>query len=132
MTAPTREWRAIAQAELEIGRMLGIGGAAWSVGRPSGEGVSAPSTTTTVGLWAGYVAEEDPAALSSAAPGATVGVKRWYAVGAGAAVVVVPPALDTTLAVGDTLTSVADSSLRFSIAAQDTVVGYVRYLLGSL
>ena len=120
----TREQRAIAQAELTIGRKLGLGGAAWSVIRPVGEGVSAPVALSPVGAWAGYVADEDPAQLGQAAPATAVGTKRWYAVGAGATLTP-----SGALAVGDILVSVADSALAFAIAAADLVAGYARYLV---
>jgi hypothetical protein len=127
--SPTREQKAIARAELTIGKKLGVGGSSWSVRRATGDGVGSPVTTATVGLWAGYVVEEDPAALAAAAPGSAVGAKGWYAVGTVDTVVATPPALDTTLTAGDTLTSVADSSIVFNVGAPDLVVGYVRYLV---
>lgn len=132
MSPPTREWRAVARAELTIARKLGVGGDAWDVTRASGDGVSTPVTTGAVGVWAGYVADEDPAALGSAAPGATVGTKRWYAVGDTEIVLPTPAGLPQALKVGNVITSQADAALTFSVAAQDTVVGYVRYLLEPL
>jgi hypothetical protein len=132
MSAVTREWRAIARAELTIARKLGVGGDAWNVTRATGDGVSAPVTSAPVGVWAGYVAEEDPATLSSAAPAATVGAKKWYAVGDTAIVLPTPPAMPQTLAIGDVIASQSDIGLRYSVAAQDRVVGYVRYLLEPL
>jgi hypothetical protein len=125
VSAASREWRAIARAEITIARKLGVGGDAWDVTRASGEGVSAPITRAAVGVWAGYVADEDVATLGMAAPAATVGTKRWYAVGDTDQLLPTPQALR----VGDTIASQATPALRFSVAAQDTVVGYVRYLL---
>jgi len=127
--APTREHKAIARAELTIGQKLGVGGSVWSVSRATGDGVSAPVAVATVGTWAGYVVEEDPAQLGSAAPGAAVGAKRWYAVGTSGSVVATPPALNTTLAAGDVLTSGEDAGIAFVVGAPDLVVGYVRYLV---
>lgn len=121
--APTREQKAIARAELTIGKKLGVGGASWSVTRATGDGVGSPVTSAIVGLWAGYVVEEDPASLGSAAPGAAVGAKAWYAVGAAATIT--PTGV---LAAGDVLTSVEDPSVAFALAAPDLVVGYARYL----
>jgi hypothetical protein len=128
----TREWRAIARAEITIARKLGVGGDAWDVVRATGDGVASPVTASPVGVWAGYVADEQPAQLAQAAPSATVGAKRWYAVGDTAIVLPTPPGLPQTLAIGDVITSQADAGLRYSVAAQDTVVGYVRYLLEPL
>jgi hypothetical protein len=128
----TREHRAIARAELTIAQKLGVGGAAWDVARPSGDGVSTPVTSSAVGVWGGYVAEEDPAQLSQAAPAAAVGAKKWYAVGDTNIVLPTPPALPQALAVGDVIVSQSDLGLRFAVAAQDRVVGYVRYLLEPL
>jgi hypothetical protein len=94
--------------------------------------VSAPVASAPVGVWAGYVAEEDPVALVNAAPAATVGAKHWYAVGDTAVVLSTPPALPATLAIGDVIVSQDSAALRFAVAAQDRVVGYVRYLLEPL
>jgi hypothetical protein len=124
--AVTREWRAVGRAELTIGQKLGVGGPVWDVTRMSGEGVASPVTASTVGTWAGYVADEDPAALSSAAPATAVGAKRWYAVGASDTLTGSPGG---TLAVGDVLASQADPDLAFLVVAVDLVVGYVRYLV---
>jgi hypothetical protein len=132
MSAVSREWRAVARAEITIAQRLGVGGDAWSVTRMAGEGVASPVMAWPIGIWAGYVAEEDPATLSSAAPAASVGAKRWYAVGDTAVVLPTPPALPATLAIGDVIVSQSDIGLRFSIAAQDRVAGYVRYLLEPL
>jgi hypothetical protein len=132
MSAVTREWRAVARAELTIARKLGVGGDAWNVTRASGDGVSAAVTSAPVGVWAGYVAEEDTTTLVNAAPAATVGAKHWYAVGDTAIVLPTPPALPATLAIGDVIVSQDSAALRFAVAAQDRVVGYARYLLEPL
>jgi hypothetical protein len=121
--APTREQKAIARAELTIGKKLGVGGAQWSVSRTTGDGVGSPVAVVAVGTWAGYVVEEDPAQLGAAAPGSAVGAKLWYAVGTAATI-----APTGSLLAGDVLTSVADPSIAFALAAPDLVVGYARYL----
>jgi hypothetical protein len=120
----TREQTLIARAALAVGRRFGIGGTAWTVSRATGDGVSVPVSRATVGTWTGYVVDETTTRLGSAAPDATVGAKRWYAVGLSAAL-----APSGTLAAGDVLTSVNDPTLVFDVAAADQTTGYVRFIV---
>ena len=120
----TREQTLIARAALAVGRRFGIGGTAWTVSRATGDGVSVPVSRATVGTWTGYVVDETTTRLGSAAPDATVGSKRWYAVGANAAL-----APTGTLAIGDVLTSVNDPTLAFDVAAADQTTGYARFVV---
>ena len=120
----TREQILIARAALAVGRRFGIGGTAWTVSRATGDGVSVPVTRTTVGTWTGHIVDETTTRLGSAAPDATVGAKRWYAVGASAAL-----APTGALTAGDVLTSVNTPTLIFDVAAADQTTGYVRFVV---
>jgi hypothetical protein len=120
----TREQTLIARAALAVGRRFGIGGTAWTVSRATGDGVSMPVSRATVGTWTGYVVDETTSRLGSAAPDATVGAQRWYAVGASAAL-----APTGTLAIGDVLTSASNAALVFDVAAVDQTTGYARFVV---
>jgi hypothetical protein len=115
--------RAIARAEITLGRLLGVGGGSWTITRTTGEGVSAAPTPTSVGTWAGYVADERVIGLEIASPGTPVGAKNWYGVAVSAS---------TPLIAGDTLASAEDTTIRYRVAAVDRVTGYARYILEPL
>jgi hypothetical protein len=91
--------------EGELGER-GVGGAAWTVTRRSGDGVGAATTVTTVGTAAALIGERPAGQLASAAPGSLVGKTEWEAI-----VIASGPALLPE----DTLTSVASPTISFRL-----------------
>ena len=111
--------RALARGVLLIGRLLGVGGDAWEVLTPTGNGITGARTYTLVETWRGYVLEQRNVQEAGAATGAPVGRdQQWEAVGA-----------DPLPAPGTLLRSVAQPTLAFSIIAPDVTVGYYRAIL---
>lgn len=87
-------------------RARGVGGAAWTITRQSGEGVGTPTAPATIGTTAALIGERPAGQIGSAAPGSLVGKTEWelIIIGAGPA-----------LAPEDVLTSVASPALAFRL-----------------
>jgi hypothetical protein len=128
----TATQQALAAGALRIAELLGIGGEHWQVtAHDAGDGLSGPAGETLIGLWPGRVKRATSTQASPTAPGLPAGTEAWHAIGADDQVVVTPD-WGVPLAVGHILTSVADESLRFRVAARIPVAGHARYLLETL
>jgi hypothetical protein len=116
----SREQRAIAKAELLIGRKLGVGATTWDVERLSQSGVGAATAVSGL-VWAGYVVDEADPRAAEAAAGATVAGQQWAAVA---------PESSIALQGDDVLVSRDRAGLRFVVTGAAVVEGYAKYTLG--
>jgi hypothetical protein len=112
----TREQRAIAQAELTIGKKLGVGGSSWDVTRTPGTG-AATRTPALAGTWDGYVYDDTPPRTAAPAPGGAVVDQQWAGVAREDAI---------PLQQGDLI---SDGTHRFTVVGVQTVTGYHKYSL---
>lgn len=123
---------ALAAGALQIAAAFGVGGDRWDVSAPGGDGLSGPALAPAIGLslgvWAGHVKRAEATALTPAAPGVPAPAELWHAIGADD-VISMGGGFTTPLAAGHTLTSQADPSLRFRVAASVRVAGYARFIL---
>lgn len=97
-----------------------IGGNTWTVSRPAAnDGVSAPGGATNPGSITGYAVSPRYATLVPLLSGSPVPIDTWRLY------------TNTTqnLQVGDTITSAADFSLKFTIQSEEMRIGYVVYIL---
>ena len=110
----------IPQGILASVEMQAIGGATWTVSRPaSNDGVSNPGSPTSPGSITGYAVSPKYIALATVIAGTSIPIDTWRLF------------TNTTqnLQVGDTITSAADSSLKFTIQSEEMRIGYVVYIL---
>lgn len=125
--------QALAEGALLIGELFGLGGETWAVSGPAGDGVSGPTGPAELGTWTGRVKRSRATQAQDLAARVSRPVTEWHAIGADAAITPLDPDDEPlTLAVGYTLTSVADPSLRFLVKDPHVVAGYVRFILEEL
>ncbi len=98
--------RALAQRSIAE---VAVGGPTWSVSRPSGNGVSGPTSSSSAGTITGYAYQEQPAGIVVNVVGSTVPSAPWRFL-----------LVSGTLLPGDTITSAASASIKFVVRAPDT------------
>jgi len=110
---------AIANGAVLLTRLFGVGGGAWDVLTPTGDGITANRTYTATGTWSGYIAEGQVARESAVAAGVpAAGDKRWEAISRNA----IPQP-------GTILRSVATPTIAFLVVAPDVVPDYYRAIV---
>jgi len=107
---------AIANADLTLARLFGVGGQTWTILLATGDGVTAERTFAGTATWTGFIVEEWVLVESTTSAGNIVGsAKQWFAVGSQA--LPVP---------GSRLQSVATPRYVFEVGASEIVSGYAR------
>lgn len=110
----------IPAAVLRAVQVYAIGGSTWSVSRPAtSDGVNAPGAPTAPGNITGWVISPQAAVLVGSLTGTAIGDDKWRMF------------TDTVQNVqpGDTITSAADSSLKFIIQTEEPQIDHVVYIL---
>lgn len=110
-----KAWTKFAKLERTIGRYFGVGGTAWAVYTPAGDGITAARTPTYSGEWVGDVVQVDPSGEGQTA-GAPILAESFTATGAAA------------LPSDCLIRSRADPTLCFQVGVAATVVGYHQYM----
>jgi hypothetical protein len=82
----------------------GVGGSSWSVTRTSGNGITGPVSSGDAGSITGYAYQEAPDRMQALLAGSRAPVQPWRFV-----------LISGTLLAGDVVTSVQDSSIRFTV-----------------
>jgi hypothetical protein len=110
---------AIAKGAVLLTRLFGVGGGAWDVLTPTGDGITADRIYVLSGTWNGFIAENQVAREAAAAAGVpAAGDKRWEAISRNA----IPQP-------GTILRSVATPAIAFLIVAPDIVPDYYRAIV---
>lgn len=111
----------IPEAILRAVQVYAIGGNAWSISRPAtSDGVNAPGAPTTPTSVTGYVTSPQvAAALGGSIAGTAIPTDRWLLF----------TGTNQSVQVLDTITSTADSSLKFLVQTKESQIGYIVYIL---
>jgi hypothetical protein len=118
----------IAEGNLLLGKLLGVGGDTWTVQAAFGDGLSEAAELGVAGTWTGYVYRSTEPEARQSATGTPVAGAEWLAVGVAATYQSTRTADGVaSLEAGMTLTSVDDPALSFTLIASDYVDGYAQY-----
>lgn len=128
--SPTQH--AMRAGQIDLCLHFGIGGSAWTRTRTSdGDELLDEQPTTSTAPIVGYLRTLKPATILLSAPGAPAAPKRlrFFDFGPRDEATGAHTFEPQDLAPGDTLTSLADSSIRINITGQDLAAGYGLYII---
>lgn len=106
----TIDQQQLGRAALDLGRRFGIGGARWTITRPNAAG----AIVTIATIEPLYVLQEQPSRLERMLAQSAAALRAHWSC-------VARSDMAAALAVGDTITSSADSSLAFLVSGIDRV-----------
>ena len=110
----------IPEAILRAVQVYAIGGSTWSVSRPAvSDGVNAPGGPTAPGNITGWVISPQAAVLGGSLAGTAITDDKWRMF----------TNIAQNMQPGDTITSVADSSLKFFVQTEEPQIDHVVYIL---